>query len=296
MGCFVRPYRNGGWLTTQGARLRGRQLSERLKERIKGRGGLFLTLTVKDDGGGIEEAYDEVQRNKGVSRFFKELSDRTGVNFAGRWICKLEFTKKGMLHFHILIMDVRYIAHAVIEECWGRGFVWVNQFYPDRSDGVSAYFSKSTCSYVGKALHIPHWVRQRPVGSIKVVRTSPGFWPKKRVFSKKGDCQVAQESCPKTGLPIYVPIGHQIVQSNSRCTLEDTTSNRKASFEDLSVGAVAVYLKRDGHSFEVLGQSIVTTASFEETLEAAAAAARRRRPIHLNKLLNRAWTLEALSC
>lgn len=293
MNTYIRPYRSGGWFSQAGSIAKSQAFSQRLGKRIEGESGVVVTLTL-DSTRSSEDAYEELSRNKAVSRFLETVEDRTGNDFSGKWICKLEFTDRGMPHFHLIILGIQYIPHSILEEAWARGYVWITKFSKTDSAGVASYIAKKVSGYLSKNIEPPDWVYIRPRGSVKIIRTSPGFWNNDPAPLEYVPPDSEQ---PRKGLklPCYVTIGDALNQSDYRVEISEPSSGRVVTFDGVSIGEIALNLARQTHDLDTCPGGISTSVTFEQTLETAASAASRSRPLHLKRVLNRAWVMNYLS-
>jgi hypothetical protein len=57
----------------------------------------------------------------------------------------VEFQERGAIHYHVIIYNIPYVKHDIIEKTWGNGFVWINKI--DDIENVGAYVSE----YLGQA-------------------------------------------------------------------------------------------------------------------------------------------------
>lgn len=137
----------------------------------------FLTLTYDPkrysefvDAATYEEIYNDAKANRHVSRFFNELGTRTRRDFSGCWRAKMEFTKSGLIHFHILVRGWSYISHSELVRVWGRGAVNVKSAKRQHA----AYIAKYSCK--GGHASYPDFIYDQPVQSVKIWGTSHGFW------------------------------------------------------------------------------------------------------------------------
>jgi hypothetical protein len=97
------------------------------------------------------------------------LGRAVNVNFAGKWFAKMEFQKGGWVHWHLIILGVRRVEHALLERTWSHGWVWI-----DRMDEKSLRY---LCKYISKDSDgLPPWVFLEPVRTVKMTRASSGFW------------------------------------------------------------------------------------------------------------------------
>lgn len=147
------------------------RLKNRLQERIKNpRNYLFITLTYRpeDYKNGLQ-LYREQREKRHIQKFIERLQRYLGVSLKGKWARKMEMTKSGYLHFHLIINSQKYVPHADLTTIWGHGFVWINRLNQERLQ----YF----CKYVAKSFEqLPSYLLGERPRSIKVVAVSPTFW------------------------------------------------------------------------------------------------------------------------
>lgn len=98
----------------------------------------FITLTFKLHVTTFEVA------NYEFKKFRQRLEYELG--FKLKYTCVPEFTKKGRIHFHVLMYNCPYIQNKKLNELWGNGYVRINKI--DNVDNVGSYVSE----YVGKDL------------------------------------------------------------------------------------------------------------------------------------------------
>lgn len=101
----------------------------------------FLTLTFGDLITDVKEANYEFQK------FIKRLNylafNTKKANL--KYNAVIEFQKRGAIHYHLIIYNMPWTKHKVIEETWGNGWVFINKI--DEVDNVGAYVSE----YLGNA-------------------------------------------------------------------------------------------------------------------------------------------------
>lgn len=101
------------------------------------RGCLFVTLTFAGDGKNakneIRRFMDRLKKAYGIKKYF--------------WWCELQ--KRGVVHYHVVIPDVRYIPKQFVASIWGNGFVdlvWISKL-SDIYRYVMKYVHKLKKSY-----------------------------------------------------------------------------------------------------------------------------------------------------
>lgn len=195
---------SGSWLDAAAAPLLGWILGKRLFQRVQGEKGLFLTLTYRrDEYDDARDLYLRQGERQDVPLFLRRLSRATGLDFKGKWLCKLEFQRGGWVHFHILLIGPEFIDHSVLERCWSFGHVWVKRMTKKNV----FYLTK----YVAKGGQCPAWLYGDAPRSFKAIRVSPGFWGP--VISKPalepGDASWQRTSQTISG---WVPVGLKLRQ------------------------------------------------------------------------------------
>ena len=136
----------------------------------------FLTLTFDPKAFKHVEAdnlsewlWDHANENKWVSRFFTRLGEHAGQSFKGKWRAKAEFHKSGMLHFHVLVRNMKYVHNDVLGDIWGHGYVSAKRANKTHAGYIAKYNAKVGTGY-------PNWLYDRPRRSVKIWGTSPGFF------------------------------------------------------------------------------------------------------------------------
>ncbi len=138
---------------------------------------LMLTLTYdrtpyggQDDPDGPEMLWDAASRDRHVRRFIERLGKSLGCRLTGKWICKTEFhSEGGWLHFHLIVTGFDFMPFDKVHEAWGHGAVRISKGRGRHAFYVAKYASKHGGGY-------PDWLYDRQPRSVKIWRTSPGFW------------------------------------------------------------------------------------------------------------------------
>ncbi|WKY44422.1 Rep protein [Eubacteriaceae bacterium ES2] len=107
----------------------------------------FLTLTQDEKKsnikGNIEIGNNEFE--KFIKRFKRYLKNNYKINRI-KYIATWELTKKGMMHYHIVLFSIPFIPVIKIAELWGHGSVDIRKIdhVPDCEIGIyiSKYFAK----------------------------------------------------------------------------------------------------------------------------------------------------------
>lgn len=193
--------RRGGarsWLDYQWSRAFGARLAARLEERCQGERGVFITLTYqREHYDNPKELYQFASEKKHVAEFMKRLSRFLGEKLSGRWICKLEFQEGGWIHWHLILLGTTRIQHSELERLWGHGYVWIER--------MNSKNIKYMAKYVAKGDGFPAFLYAEKPRSVKIIRTSKGFWnepPVDRPPPKPKDEQFQ--------LDAYRPIGESL--------------------------------------------------------------------------------------
>ncbi|MEM9418754.1 MAG: hypothetical protein AAGA25_06795 [Planctomycetota bacterium] len=100
-----------------------------------------------------------------------------GRSLKGQWIRKAEFQHGGWLHYHIILLGLDFIPHAALKMCWPHGHIFVKRI----NTKVAGYMAK----YQAKAGGYPDFLYDKPVRSVKIWGTSPGFWSPIEDFERK---------------------------------------------------------------------------------------------------------------
>lgn len=102
----------------------------------------FLTLTFGDNVTDMELANYEFEK------FIKRLNYLVFGNKKAnlKYNSVVEFQERGAIHYHVIIYNIPYVKHDIIEKTWGNGWIWINKI--DNVDNVGAYVTE----YMGKDL------------------------------------------------------------------------------------------------------------------------------------------------
>lgn len=212
MSLRIRRAGSRSWLDHDGSRAKCAELQQRLTERCHNEHGLFLTLTYdRTPYGTPRDLYRAASEEKHVALFMRRLGRAIGANLTGRWICKLEFQRGGWVHFHIIVLGLRFIEHAKIQTAWRMGYVHVRRL----TAKASRYLSK----YVAKDGQLPAFLMLEPLGSVKVVRTSRGFWNRNGPAPRPTTDREAAEP-PTFRIAAYCSIGDSIERRDRQTIVE----------------------------------------------------------------------------
>jgi len=132
-----------------------------------------------DNPEGPELLWDEAARLEHFRKAMKRLQAIIGIDLRGRWICKAEFQTGGWLHFHFIIIGVAFIPFDKFLEAWGHG-----NGYISKGKGRHAFYIAKYASKDGDGSY-PSFLYDRAAKSVKVWRTSPGFWTPLNVYEKQ---------------------------------------------------------------------------------------------------------------
>ena len=92
----------------------------------------FLTLTFADHVTDLKKANYEFKKFK--QRFEYYLGVRI------KYLCVPEFTKKGRIHYHVVLFNLPFVKNKTLQSIWSNGFIKINKI--DNCDNVGAYVSK----------------------------------------------------------------------------------------------------------------------------------------------------------
>jgi|GEM_PF-6118368 len=248
------------------------KLRERLCERLEGEQGLFLTLTYRrGEYANPEDLLDRSSEERHVRRFMESLGKHLGENLSGRWVRKLEFQHGGWVHWHVILVGVTFIDHADLTRIWGHGFTYVNRINRKRVH----YFAKYLCK-PGES--VPAWVYARPVGSIRVIASSPGFWndPREGRSERRSGFRL---------IGFYRTIGDAVDAAKEHCTMVDERGHHHRINEPIHQ-IVAAVLSSGGsfHESERPGWLLCTgLIRRHQATSRPGAAEGRHRPLYLKK-------------
>jgi len=199
----IRQVDIGSWFSPDSSRRLCAELSDKLIERFKGKKGVFLTLTYdRAPYSSPVEVYRDSGTERHVRLFIRSLGKMLGENLSGKWICKLEFQRGDWPHFHLLIETSSRPTADQVSRAWGHGFVHVARIRTRRL----RYFAK----YVAKPGALAGWVLAERTRSVKVIRTSPGFWPVSR--KAKPSSAIPCKRHPPTA---YVTLGDKLARTST---------------------------------------------------------------------------------
>ncbi len=217
----IRPKRSGSFLDPETWYLTAHAYGQRLWSVCKGRKGLFLTLTYKRsryvDAGDLYHRQSNAEE-KHIKCFMQRLQRRLRLSLTGKWVRKMEFQRGGWVHWHLIILDVERIESDVLAEAWGHGFVKVRKITKKRV--------LYTCKYVGKGgCSLPAWLYGERPRSVRIVQSSPGFWPDEdRKPSRYCPIYAKYGPPPPPRSPVYRPIGEALRQARG-VTIRDRSAH-----------------------------------------------------------------------
>ena len=96
----------------------------------------FVTLTFREDVKNVKMA------NYDFKKFKQRLETRIGHKL--QYVCVIEFTKAGRIHYHCVMFNLPYIKNKELATIWRNGYVKINKI--DSVDNVGAY----VCKYMTK--------------------------------------------------------------------------------------------------------------------------------------------------
>lgn len=96
----------------------------------------FVTLTFREDIKELKKANYEF--NKFVKRLNYEL------NIKLKYVVVPEFTKKGRVHYHVVMFNIPYVSNNKLADIWENGFIKINCI--EKVENVGAY----VCKYMYK--------------------------------------------------------------------------------------------------------------------------------------------------
>lgn len=202
----VRQAYSRSWLDPVGARVLGREFHSRLVARAKGKVGRFLTLTYdRTMFKGPEDLWESEKREQHLALFMRRLGRHLGRDLSGQWIAKCEFQEGGWLHFHVILLGVRWIDHAHLRALWGYGFTHVDPLTPE----CLRYQSK----YLFKDGRMPMFLQL--ADRVRVIRTSRGFWGESvtRPRAERDPFRPVQRfGCVPVGVRLMRKVGQTLVR------------------------------------------------------------------------------------
>ena len=207
----MRICKRDSWFDPASSRRLSAELAEALTQRCQGQDGVFLTLTYdRTEFEDARQCYRASVDDRHVRRFMEQLGKCLDQKLAGRWLCKLEFQRGGWVHWHIILLGVKFIDHRILSECWGWGHTWIKRLTTKRI--------KYCCKYVSKGGGVPAWVLLEPIRSVKVIRVSPGFWGQGDITPSSDE---DEEEVQRFRVPAYVPIGMMVERAKHRTEVKD---------------------------------------------------------------------------
>ncbi len=241
----IRPGRSKSWLDRSYSRVLSAKLSDRLTRRCSGETGLFLTLTYRrDEFDGPRDLYRTAGSDRHVRRFIESLSNFIGESLTGRWLCKMEFQRGGWVHFHLLVLGVSRVEHAALQNIWGHGYVWINRLTKNRI--------RYLCKYVAKGDQLPAFLYNEPIRSVKIIRTSPGFWDDTQESSGGGD-PPPPELQPTKLSGCYVPIGMSIEQQENSTIVRQGDHDGEYSYRKEQLPCWEIVRRAIDNGWRVIG-------------------------------------------
>lgn len=96
----------------------------------------FLTLTFADNI--CDPKIANYEFTKFIKRMNYEIFDSKKANL--RYVAVIEFTKKGRVHYHVVLFNIPFIHANRLEKIWSNGFIKINKI--DHVDNVGAYVTK----------------------------------------------------------------------------------------------------------------------------------------------------------
>jgi hypothetical protein len=266
----IRVRRSGSrsWLDYQWAGAFGARLASRLEARCEGERGVFITLTYRrSEYADPRDLYRQASEKKHVAEFMKRLARFLGEPLKGRWICKMEFQEGGWVHWHLILLGLSRIEHSELDRLWGHGHVWIKRMTQESR----RYMTK----YVAKGDGLPAFLYGERPRSVKVIRTSAGFWPD---TEPRPDRPKPTQS---PSLDAYRPIGESLRLADSTSIVRD---------EDGRYSSKRIPLDELLNDLRDAGYAVVSRAGSWLELKARggrSGASRRPPPLHLKRRQNR---------
>lgn len=103
----------------------------------------FLTLTFREHVTDRAQAMDEFKKFMKRLNYQQEKQKRSNVKYLG----VIEYTKKGRIHFHVVLFNCGYIPKDELQGIWGNGFIRINRIKGMNGSAVARYVTK----YLAKA-------------------------------------------------------------------------------------------------------------------------------------------------
>ena len=148
------------WFDPKSSRALSTDLCRRVMETMRGKRGLFITLTYDPEQFKSPlDCYRRAKAERHVRRFIERLGQKLGRSLTARWVRKLEFQGNGFPHWHLVLKVPQFVKKEDIADAWQWGFVDVKRTTQRRLQ----YFAK----YISKADEIPGWLLAEPSRSIR---------------------------------------------------------------------------------------------------------------------------------
>lgn len=96
----------------------------------------FVTLTFGDNVTDLKVANYEFEKFKKRLNYLIWETKKANLKYS----VVIEFQERGAIHYHMIIYNMPFVKHKVIEKTWGNGFVWINKI--DQVDNVGAYVAE----------------------------------------------------------------------------------------------------------------------------------------------------------
>lgn len=230
------------WADPMWGRIASAELGERLVDRCRGEKGVLLTLTyAAREWSSARECWHAQREGQHLPLFMRRLGRALGEDLAGRWFAKVEFQESGFVHFHVVLLGRSFVAHDLLEACWGHGFVWVNRLTAGRI--------RYACKYVSKGGAVPAFILAER--GLRLTRSSRGFWAKEKRGVNDGadgvDCDSGRggesgpgggvagvspaRSCERVRWPFYVSVGERMRRQHERTEVLEVESGRRRVFD-----------------------------------------------------------------
>lgn len=113
--------------------------------KLRGKSTRFVTLTYADQERALPKNHAEHMQD--IARFIRRINDRYGKQ---RYVYVTELTKKGAVHFHVLLFNMPYNNRNEIKELWGMGWIDIKKVglgkksVSKTADYIANYVGKDT--------------------------------------------------------------------------------------------------------------------------------------------------------
>lgn len=172
----VRTSHPANWITQQGVWKIQRDLEPRMPDIKRAR---FITLTLDPEKFDYdpEEGYEKGKRH--LREFLYQLDKYLGRPQRTPYCWKLEFTRSGWPHWHIIFLYKKSIPAQVLNTLWGRGRTNIEMIRDESFSYLFKYVSKT-------ADDIPPFIMKRK--QVRFFQSSKGFLASKdRKYKKDHD-------------------------------------------------------------------------------------------------------------